>query len=86
MQEKQEVRLTSWSEVVGTFHRVFADNHFTYVKINDKTLSFPKESQESEIIQTKLKSLIGRRIGILKTDLIDWPLRIRLIDSEDGTH
>lgn len=80
--ENSENHWPLWSEVVGPLHSVFADDRFTYVKINGKTLSFPKESQESEITQTELNnaSLIGRKIGILKTDVIDRPLRIRLID------
>jgi len=75
---EKEVRLPPWSEIVGTFYGLFEDEGFTYVKINDKLLSFPKESIDSEIICGKLNSaLIGCKIGILRCD--ERPLLIRII-------
>jgi hypothetical protein len=77
--ENRKTSLPPWSEIVGTLQGVFADDLFIHVKINGNLLSFAKELRESEIIQTKLKPLIGRKVGILKTDSVDNPLCIRLI-------
>jgi len=74
-----KTHLTPWTEVVGTLKEIFADDLFIYVKIDGQLLSFASESRESEIIIAKLKPLMGRKIGILKTDSADNPFCIRLI-------
>jgi len=70
-----EFRLEPWTEITGKLIAVSSDDNFIYVKIGDKTLSIGK----SEIIQAKLTSMLGREIGILKTDFVDNPLRVRII-------
>jgi hypothetical protein len=77
--ENSKTVLTPWSEIIGTLQGVFGDNLFIHVKVNGHLLSFANESRESEIILTKLKPLIGRKVGILKTDSVDNPLCIRLV-------
>jgi len=77
--ENSKTPLPPWSEIVGTLQGVFADDLFIHVKIDGNLFSFANESRESEIILTKLKPLIGREVGILKTDSVDNPLCIRLI-------
>jgi hypothetical protein len=74
-----EVRLEPWTEITGKLIAVSSDDNFIYVKIGDKTLSIVRESGKSEIIQAKLTSMLGREIGILKTDFVDNPLRVRII-------
>lgn len=77
-EHSDKIHLPLWTEIVGTFHGLFADDRFTYVKVNDKLLSFPKESMESEIIRDKLNNaLIGRKIGLLRCD--EPSLLIRII-------
>jgi len=77
--ENSRTPLPLWVEVVGTFEEIFADDLFVYVKISGRLLSFANGSRESEIIMTKLKPLMGRKVGILKTDSADNPICIRLI-------
>jgi hypothetical protein len=74
-----EVRLEPWTEITGKLIAVSSDDKFIHVKIGDKMLSIARESLESEIIQAKLTTMLGRKIGILKTDFADNPLCIRLI-------
>jgi hypothetical protein len=73
-----EVRLEPWTEITGKLIAVSSDDNFIYVKIGNKTLSIGRESTKSEI-QAKLTSMLGREIGILKTDFVDNPLRVRII-------
>lgn len=78
--EDKEIRLVLWSEVIGMFGGCFSDNHFIRLKINEKLLAFPKESKEAEVILKKLDdSLLGKWIGILKTDLPKKSLVIRVL-------
>lgn len=76
--EHAEMRLPFWSEIVGTFQGLFTDDGFVYVRINNKLLSFSKESMESEILRNKLdNALVGQKIGVLRCD--EGPLQIRIV-------
>lgn len=77
--ENGKTVLPPWSEIVGTLEGVFADDLSVHIKVDGHMLSFAYGSRESEIILTKLKPLIGCKVGILKTDSADNPLCIRLI-------
>ena len=69
-----------WNEVVGVFHRVFADDTHLYVEIGNRLLSFSNESIESNIARKELcHELIGCKIGILLTDLPNEPIIVRII-------
>lgn len=76
----ERVYLGAWMEVVGRLCGVSTDDHFTYLKIGDKLLSFPRHSTEAEIIENEFSNdrLIGRKIGILRTDNPSRPLLIRI--------
>ena len=78
----QATDLPLWTEIVGVFCRVLSDDSYLYVKIENKLLCFAKESVESNIVQEKLRhDLIGRKIGLLRTDEPMKPLRVRVIDK-----
>ena len=63
------IHLKPWQEIVGIFREISIDNYFTYVKIDDNTLTFPVESQESEKLRNVLSGeLVGKRIGIIRCD------------------
>jgi hypothetical protein len=77
----RQVHLPFWSEVIGTLNSFNVDNDALKLVIDDKMLSYPNNSEEAIYLQKKLDaSLIGRRIEVLRTDIPDKPLLIRLID------
>jgi len=71
--------LEPWMELVGSLRELSHDDKFTYIKIGDAVLSFINGSQEAELLTQKLHKCVGERVGILKTDLSDNPLLLRLI-------
>ena len=80
VQEKKLV-LRAWDEINGTLNDLFRDDHFVYIRISDKLLSFPDDSVEAKVLHERLdSSLIGKKIGILRTDLHVKPIRVRLFD------
>lgn len=80
-QRENEPHLTPWSEVVVIYNGLVIEEHFTRVKINGNMISFPNGSKEATLLQQFLKeNMVGRNIGILRTDLPDKPHLIRLID------
>jgi len=80
LMQGERVHLGAWMEVVGKLCGVSTDDRFTYIKIGDKLLSFPKHSTGAEIIEDELGDgrLIGRKIGVLRTDDPSRPLLIRI--------
>ena len=73
--------MRAWEEVIGELRKISSDNNFVYLKISDKLLSFSRDSSEVNYIQEVLDdSFIGRKIGILRTNLQGKPIRFRLVD------
>lgn len=80
MPEKQETWLAPFSEIVGTYNGLVIKDHFTHVKINGYVISFPNGTKEATLLQQFFnENMVGRKIGVLRTDLLDKPLLIRLI-------
>ena len=76
-----ETHLRPWFELIGTYNGLEIDEYFVYIKIDDKVVSFSKDSEEALYVQEKLdSSVVGRKIGVLKTDLQEKLVRIRLVD------
>ena len=79
------IRLTLWTEVVGTFRGLYSNDSYTYVKIDDKLLVFPRESLESKIVQRRLlSSPVGLKIGILRCDELMKPILVRTLNQGVG--
>jgi len=77
-----EVWLPPWSEMVGVYDGIIIEEDFTHVKINGKVISFKNGTKEATLLQQYLnEKMIGRKIRILRTDLPDKPILIRLIDQ-----
>lgn len=70
-----------WAEAIGVFNGLSSDDSRIYIKIGNKTLCLPIASIESEAALDNLhRGLIGRKIGLLRTDEPMKPLVVRLID------
>ena len=78
MSEKPVIHLVPWSEVVGVLSDVRINDNEVQVEIDGKLLIYPRDIHSDEVI----KRYVGRRIGILKTDLPDRDLLIRVLCGE----
>ena len=74
--------LNYWYEIVGEFRGISSDNDFIHLKIGERVLSFLKNTVEARYTQERLDTcVVGQRIGILRTDLFETPILIRLVES-----
>ena len=80
--QSRTIYLKCWTEIVGIFRGISSDDSYTYIKINDKVLFFPRESRESKLVQHKLSSKsIGQKLGILYCDEPTRPILIRTFNE-----
>ena len=75
------IYLLPWCEVIGIYRGLFTDDDYLYLKIDNKVLSFPKNSDEAIYLQERLDTkLVGRKIAVLRTDIHKKPLLVHLFD------
>lgn len=74
------IHLRLWMELTGKLCGISRDEHFTHVRIEHWMLSFPNGSEEADLLRQKLAKAVGKKIGVLRTDLPDNPLLVRVID------
>jgi len=83
-----KVTLDYWTEIVGQFIEIEDDGEFTTLVIevnHNKTvkLEYARGSKESEELLRNLENLDrSTRIGILRTDLENKPLMVRVMDGD----
>mgnify|MGYP001558297466 CR=1 FL=1 len=83
MLKELEVWLPPWSEMVGIYDGIGIEEDFTHVKINGKVISSKNGTKEATLLQQCLnEKMIGRKIGVLRTNLPDKPILIRMIDQK----
>jgi len=86
---EQKIQLPPWSELIARFQRLEAHESEISLELScgaeHIVLSFPKDSPESEALQTMLSSVRpGARVGLLRTDKAFY---VRSIDTAgDDTH
>jgi hypothetical protein len=74
------IRLKEWEEIVGRFEGLEKDEFTLLVQFEEFHFILNSASHEAEIIEKLLSSnLIGRKIGLLRTDLIEKPFIAREI-------
>ena len=64
--------LSPWMEAVGTLHRLDSDEGVLLAEIGPVRVYLPFELEET------LRPHVGEKIGVLRTDDIARPYRIRL--------
>lgn len=85
-----KITLDYWTEIVGQFIEIEDDGEFIsfVLELNhNKTvkLEYPRGSKESKELLKKLESLErSTRIGILRTDLKNKPLMVRVLDGDSS--
>lgn len=84
-QQENELHLAPWCEVIGTFGGCITKDNFLYIKINGSLFVFPRESDEALYVREKLdENLVGKKVGILRTDEPARPLLIRALKMRLG--
>ena len=80
--QDKDFNLRPWAEIVGQFTGLLTEGGYVYCQIGGKTLAFPTDSAIAKYLRERLDDdFIGRTIGILRTDLADQPILVRLVDD-----
>ena len=73
--------LDHWMEITGKLNKISKDAYYLYLDIDNKVLTFRKESKQASCIQNSIDaSWIGKNVAILRTDIPQKPLVFRIID------
>ncbi|GAI21140.1 unnamed protein product [marine sediment metagenome] len=84
MRSERKLKLAPWEEVVGEFEKLENDDtlrvHMKCVKLY--ILEYDKNSDEARALLTKLAGWEGSRVGILRTDILEKPIMVRIVDEE----
>ena len=79
-----KISLSAWMEIIGKLCSLSIDDQYICLEIDEKTLSYRKNTKEASYIQEMLnESCVGRTIAVLKTDILEKQLRIRLVDRSN---
>jgi len=74
----KEFHVGVWEEIIGEFGGISENDHFIFLRIGNKVLSFKKGSIEAKNIQENLNAKYVGKISVLLTDIPKKPLLIRL--------
>jgi hypothetical protein len=86
MIELDEIRLKEWEEIIGIFKGVEKDNFRVSVLFDDLKLIFNLESPETKILKETLDGvMIGNKISILKADISEKPIFVRVDKTGQDT-
>ncbi len=77
--EVKEKHLRSWDEIVGVLQAMELTQFEAILLFEECYVSFPLNSPEGELIKNLDDLLVGKKVGMLKTDLREKPLVIRML-------
>lgn len=83
MRSERKLRLAPWEEVVGELEKL-EDKDTLRIRIkvvNFYTLEFEKNSDEARVLRGELAGREGSLVRILKTDILEKPLMVRIVDE-----
>jgi hypothetical protein len=69
-------QLHPFEEVIGVLHELIEDGGVLVARIGEICVALPWELEEM------IKKLMGHKIGILRTDLLEKPYLWRLLDDK----
>jgi hypothetical protein len=73
----REFCLEPWMEIIGELRSLSADDKYISLGIDEKTISFRKDSLEELYIQEKVtEDFIGQRISVLRTNIPERPILV----------
>jgi hypothetical protein len=74
--------LEPWQEALGRFLSSIIDGNGFYVRLSFGDIYFPLDSLEATVLQGILPDIkIGERIGILRTDMPEKPVCVRILKN-----
>ena len=83
--ETREIKLKIWEEIVGDCVELSVEDDYiaVYLTVNRHTskVVFPYESEEGCILRKTRDKLVGKKIGILRTDDSARPIVVKIFDS-----
>jgi len=75
----KKIHLSPWTELCGKLLGISTNDYLVNVKIGDRVISFQHGSHEAKLVKQNLVKLVGKKVGVLKTDLPEKPLVIRVL-------
>jgi len=87
--KQKELHLQPWQEIIGTLKEIKTDGETTTAILTcthnmDYSISYPNGTREAETLQT-LQNLKGQKVAILRTDIPEKPILIRLERNHSST-
>ena len=77
------VHLKCFDEIVGQYKGIERSDCETAIAIGDLKVVFPTGSAEAEVAMELLgEELMGTKIGLIRIDRRDKPLRVRTVKSQ----
>ena len=73
------LHLDFWVEIRGKLQKISEDDQYFYLDIDGSILVLRKEFTDNLFNEETLSGLIGQEIGILKTDIPEKAIIVRLI-------
>ena len=71
--------LEPWTEIKGKLLKISQDEQYFYLDFDGSILVLRKEFTESVFNEEDLSGFVGKEIAILRTDIPEKPLIVRLI-------
>jgi hypothetical protein len=79
--DTKDVYLSPWVEIIGVFHGLIVNKTAIRLNISDMIVTLPYDSVEAHYVQDILTdAVIDHTIAVLRTDLPDKPIFIRVVD------
>lgn len=83
-----KITLDFYEEVIGEYEGLQQEDKLLriYISVNDsdRFLEYPIQCKEAQILLDELKDVhLGTKIGILRTDVENKPIFIRIFESQD---
>jgi len=88
----KELQLDAWEEIVGKCNSVSIEGTkiilFLTARGQELRIAFNSESKEAIALRKIRNKIVGKKIGLLKTDDAIRPIAVRIIenDHEEGSH
>jgi hypothetical protein len=84
----KEIKLQIWEEIIGNCVK-FEDQKDQVVLVlrtcQNMQIAYQRKSKEGIILRKFGKKLIGRKLGILRTDIPAKPIVVRIIPKKKST-
>lgn len=74
--DTDDIYLDRWEEVTGELETITVADGQILVELSVGTLAYPTHSVEADLLQEALTGMVGRTVGILRTDDTSVPLAI----------